>query len=534
MASTEKRLTKNNIFLSKYISYSNCLILFFFILSFIGILNHEMWRDETQAWLIARDASTLIDLYQNVKYEGHPGLWHLCLFLITKFTHNPFAMQFFHILISTAVVCVFVKLSPFNIVQKSLFTFSYFPFFEYNLISRNYNLGLLLIFIFCYLFTRINRNYIILFSILALLANVNVYCLIICLCLGATLIIDIVKIHRIQQYKLSRKQINHLIIGLLILLLGISLSIFQLLPVALQDTAIDIQQNIGEETVASKFDLLLNLLKAFGYAIRAIWYSYIPIPKFYEYHFWGKNIIDDSIILTLFALCMSFVFLISSVFIFIDKPVVLFLYLSGTSGILLFTWLKFHGSLRHHGNLFILLLACIWISRFFDKSYNIPRRFQKITHYLKKYQKKIITIILLIHMLSGLYAYSMDLIYPFSKSKVTAEFIQNQGLSDELIIGNTDAKVSPISAYIDKKIYYIQYDRLGSFFNNHQRKYLKSQLKLIDKINSVIKNNSSKNVLILSYPLNIKTSQLKITKVNEFNKSIVAEEQYYIYLVENK
>ncbi|MEM6751422.1 MAG: hypothetical protein AAF630_00305 [Cyanobacteria bacterium P01_C01_bin.38] len=534
MATTQKRLTQQNSFLSKYLTYSNCIILAFFILSFIGILNHEMWRDETQAWLIARDASTLTDLYENLKYEGHPGLWHLCLFFIAKFTHNPFAMQFFHILISTASVWIFVKLSPFNIVEKTLFAFSYFSLFEYNLISRNYNLGLLLIFLFCYLFTRKSRNLIGLFSVLALLANVNIYCLIICLCLTATLIIDSIRIHKnkLHQYKLSRKQISSLSIGLIILFLGIGICVFQLLPVAIQDTAKDIQQNIGQETVTSKFDLFLSLLKPLGYSVRAIWYSYIPIPKFTDYNFWSINIVKDSFILTLLASLMSLFLLFYSIVIFLDKPVVLFLYLSGSGGIILFTWLKYQGTLRHHGNLFILFLACIWISRLTSKSYDIPQKFKKITYSLKKYQKTVITVILLIQVLSGLYAYSMDLVFPFSKSKVASQFIQEKGLAGEFILGSRDTLISPVSAYLERKIYYIEYEQFGSFFNNHQRKYINSQSKLVEKIDAAIKNNSTKNVLILNFPLNIENSQLKFTKLNEFKGSIVAEEQFHIYLVE--
>jgi hypothetical protein len=44
-----------------------------------------MWLDELQAWLIARDSSSVIDLFKNLKYEGHPGLWHICLYLISRF-----------------------------------------------------------------------------------------------------------------------------------------------------------------------------------------------------------------------------------------------------------------------------------------------------------------------------------------------------------------------------------------------------------------------------------------------------------------
>ncbi|MGB3655551.1 MAG: hypothetical protein WBA41_30680, partial [Rivularia sp. (in: cyanobacteria)] len=500
-------------------------------LSFVGILNHEMWRDETQAWLIARDSSTLTDLHQNLKYEGHPGLWHLCLFIITKFTHNPFAMQFFHILISTAIVYLFVKLSPFNIVQKTLFTFGYFPLFEYNLISRNYNLGLLLVFIFCYLFTRKNRNYISLFFTLALLANTNLYCLIICLCLSATLIIDTIRKHKTSQYKLNRRQVKNLKIGLLILFIGVGLSVFQLIPVAIQDTAKDIQENIGEETTVSRFDFILIMLKRLGYSLRGIWYSYIPIPNFFEYHFWSTNITSISFILKFFASCMSLFFLFFTVFLFVDKPIVLFLYLSSTFGIFLFGWIKFQGTLRHHGNLFIIFLACIWISQFFDKSYDIPQQLQKIAHFCKQYQQKFITVILLIQMFAGLYAYSMDLVYPFSQSQAAARFIQKQGLSEDFILGTKDRIISPISAYIDKKIFYIEYNSLGSFFNHPQKENLTSP-ELVNNLNTIVKDNTTKNVLILSYPLNIKSSNFNFTKLEEFRNSILGEERYYIYLVE--
>ncbi|NJL84461.1 MAG: hypothetical protein HC890_18805 [Chloroflexaceae bacterium] len=110
-------------------------------MSLIGVLHHEMWNDELQAWLLARDSDSIFDLFANMKDEGHPALWHLVLFGLTRLTQNPIAMQFFHLLIATGVVYVFARFAPFNQLIKCLFTFSYFPFFEYGLISRSYSLG---------------------------------------------------------------------------------------------------------------------------------------------------------------------------------------------------------------------------------------------------------------------------------------------------------------------------------------------------------------------------------------------------------
>ncbi|AFY59211.1 hypothetical protein Riv7116_6898 [Rivularia sp. PCC 7116] len=537
MTTIQKKPAKKSIFFSKYLSYSNCLIAIFFIVSLIGIINHEMWRDETQAWLIARDSSTLIDLYQNLKYEGHQGLWHLCLFIIAKFTHNPFAMQLFHILIATASVYLIVKFSPFNILQKTFLSFSYFSLFEYNLISRNYNLGLFLVLLFCYLFTSKNRNYIAISSTLAFLANTNIYSLLISLCLTATLMIDLVDKNFKQKNQLNRRQQKYLKIGFIIIILGISFSIFQLIPVAILDTANDINKSVsqsaGEDTVAPKPDLILIILKRLNYSIRAIFNSYLPIPNFLKYHFWSDNIMSNFSLMRFSSSFFSLLLLCFSIFIFIQTPKVLLLYLSGTFGIILFTWLKWQGTLRHHGNLFILFIACLWISKLSDKSDIISKYFRRITHFSHKYQKKAIAVILLIQMLSGLYAYSMDLIYPFSKSQAAANFIQKQNLSDKFILADRDTIVSPISAYLDKKIFYLAYDKLGSFFFNPKVKFIQNQSELIEKVENLAANNSRENLLILGYPLNIKSQILKISLVGQFSNAIVAEENYYIYIIEN-
>ena len=127
-------------------SFTGLLVSIFFILGSIGILNHAMWRDEINVWLIARDSASIMELFSNIKYEGHPGLWYICLYLLNQITHNPVIMQIFHLLLATGVIYIFVKLSPFTRLQKVLFCFGYLPFYEYLLISRNYAIGVLLTF----------------------------------------------------------------------------------------------------------------------------------------------------------------------------------------------------------------------------------------------------------------------------------------------------------------------------------------------------------------------------------------------------
>lgn len=79
-----------------YRNYYLLLLLVFIILGAIGLAHHEMWRDELEAWLIARDSNSIFALLKNLKYTGHPPLWYFCLYIITRFIQSPWAMQLFH------------------------------------------------------------------------------------------------------------------------------------------------------------------------------------------------------------------------------------------------------------------------------------------------------------------------------------------------------------------------------------------------------------------------------------------------------
>jgi hypothetical protein len=170
--------------------YSLIVTGIFFAVAVFGLVNHEMWRDEHQAWLVARDAHSLSQLFENMRYEGNPALWHIFLYFITCFTHNPVYMQVFHLLVACGFIFVFNRYAPIGILYKTLFSFGYFPLYEYAVISRSYGLGLLLVFIVCALYKNRLSNYILIGIILSLLANVAIFPLIISLGIAAILLFD--------------------------------------------------------------------------------------------------------------------------------------------------------------------------------------------------------------------------------------------------------------------------------------------------------------------------------------------------------
>lgn len=502
-------------------TFTITLVLTFFLLSMIGILNHEMWRDELQAWLIARDSSSLPDLFKNLKYEGHPGLWHIFLYVISRFTSNPIAMQFFHLIIATATIYVFTNFSPFTRLQKILFAFSYFSFYEYSIISRNYGLGVLLIFLFCKFFGERQQNYLLLSCILALLANTNAYSFLLSICLAITLVIELL-ISKIQNKSISINK-GILTISFIVFALGISLALVQLIPPANSNFQGDVIQRGSSRHIGHLASVLVT-----------IWRSYIPIPNVFNYNFWDTNILLDSegSVSKLLKLCVAIFsvgLLVISIKLFIQKPVALFLYLLGNFSLLSFMYLKHLGSIRHHGHLFILFLACLWIASFYEKSDFFSKRLKYLNPLSNNHKYQYLNILLSLQVLAGVFAFTMDLHYPFSSSKEAASFIESQKFNKTLIVGIRDFSVAPITAFLKQKIYYPESDTFGGFVHWNKRQMLSSQ-QVVDEINNFVEQQNQQTLLILSSEINTKKKNFNYFEFWKSSKSITKED-YRLYLI---
>ena len=141
----------------------------------IRLFRHVMWRDELQAFMVAAASNTPLDLFAKLKYEGHPGLWHLLLWVITRFTTDPVAMQVLQLVIALGVWVLVWRLSPFRPVGKLLLLLSYYRCWEYFVVSRGYALGVLLGFSFVALQAHRPEQRFWPWVLLGLLANTTVF-----------------------------------------------------------------------------------------------------------------------------------------------------------------------------------------------------------------------------------------------------------------------------------------------------------------------------------------------------------------------
>ena len=124
---TMEKISKTNI----------VLILLWLVISLITMFNHELWRDETQVWCIVRDLG-LIDIFKMARVEGHPILWYLLVLPFAKLGLPVLSMQVVSLLLVFTSVVYFILKSPFTTCFKVLFLFSAGMMYDMGIISRNY------------------------------------------------------------------------------------------------------------------------------------------------------------------------------------------------------------------------------------------------------------------------------------------------------------------------------------------------------------------------------------------------------------
>ncbi|MFZ4544522.1 MAG: hypothetical protein ACOYOA_10760 [Saprospiraceae bacterium] len=121
---------------------------------------HELWKDEWQAWHVARDMSWT-EMFQFLYYEGHPSLWYIYLKLVTLICPRGmdlYALQLSHsILVLTTFAVLFFRFD-FQLLLKLAIALSFFCFFEYGMVNRGYALVMLLSFVAAALLKDLEKN----------------------------------------------------------------------------------------------------------------------------------------------------------------------------------------------------------------------------------------------------------------------------------------------------------------------------------------------------------------------------------------
>jgi len=102
--------------------------------------HHEPWLDEAQAWLLVKDSSLWNLLAHLLRYEGHPPLWYLWLWIPVKLGFPYPGIWVFSVVLAGAACWLILFRSPFPLPIRLLLPWGFFLFYQYGVIARSYSL----------------------------------------------------------------------------------------------------------------------------------------------------------------------------------------------------------------------------------------------------------------------------------------------------------------------------------------------------------------------------------------------------------
>lgn len=429
---------------------------------------HEMWRDELQAWLLARDSSSLVDLWRNSRYEGHPLLWHVMLFPLAHLFAQPAVMKVLHWAIAVGGAALVMFRAPFPTLIKGALIFSYLPLYEYGVISRNYGLTMLGVWLFCALLQRSRTG---LWSVGGgvIAANASV--------MGVLLTAAFIPALWLRDSGSRRR------VAAILLAVGALVAALQAIP------ADDYEHARG-------WHFSWNPTRAV-YVARGFVSAVFPITH-NGLHFWNSNawfpwpgpgeFPGEIVTAVAFAGLVSILGIVA--WTVRESWVAVTVWVGGSTAIIGFAYVKFLGTIRHHGFLWVLMVATLWVA--VDAGIITRRR-----------ATVVLSPVLMVGLVATGIAAWWDWRAPFSGAQCAATSIYQRGIDDLPLVGGVDWAASGVAAYLPQsRIYYPAKEDSGSFIIWNLDRLRQQDLSQLDLIRQTIAlDRGDGAVLLINRPL---------------------------------
>ena len=225
------------------------------------------------------------------------------------------------------------------------------------------------------------------------------------------------------------------------------------------------------------------------------------------------------------------------------------MYLFGVLGLSALFYVKFSGSIRHHGLIFIFFLFVLWISKYYSDELFSKDSFDRLRSFWHPISplraKKIVVGILVIHVIGGIMASVTELRYDFSGGKRVAHYLERNNLAtnDTLLIGHPAYATQSIIPYFSsrKTLYFPDVQKEQSFIVYNKALAIADEMSSQEFMNIILnkvhRDHPQKTILILdtvrsrqfkSYTvLNSYFQEMTCLPKNEI--TIVGDESFCIY-----
>lgn len=486
----------------------------------ITILRHELWRDELQAWQIARGSHGFANLVHNARYEGHPILWFALLSPLAHLHAGPGAMQLLQFFIGATTISVAVWRAPFTVLQKALFVFGYFILYEYGVLTRNYGLGaMLLVITLAVAATNGRRRWPVIGVLLGLMALTSAF--------GAVVAIAVLLGLGVDEWLRRRNQAGATAAPGTVLL-GAALTVTGLVVAYVQAG--------GTPNDTSNYNhWRTNIDVGLGASsVSSVWRALVPIPSL-EREYWNTNIVSARAAV---VGALGLVLFVVVAWLLRDRLGSFVVWVAGVVLIVgfLYTRIGTATASRHTGHVFLCLVAAMWLAPFTQSRAHCDRHGARprftgftLTRSINSARTRSAawTALLVVQLIAGVFAAGLDLAYPFSNGRDVAQYIQQHRLEDLQIIGLPDTAASTVAGYLDRPIYYLAGSRSGRFV------VWNTARNTVQPIDAVIRTqppfDTGPRVLVLvNRPLDDPNLHLRL--LAHFDNGIVPDEHFWLYV----
>jgi hypothetical protein len=408
------------------------LVAVYAVLLAVGFWTHELWFDELQAWSIVRDSGSLGELFDNRSYEGHPLLWYLLLWPLSRLTRDPLAVQVLQAAIALGVAGLIAYRAPFRPLVRAGLVLGYFPLYEYGVIARPYALTVLLVLVACTLARREQRPLLLIVAVLASAAQTTAFGLLVAGAVAAAIGAD-----EILRRPERRRMAALATAGAVLVVVALA-TVAQIIPP--QDAPFGGGLDTPSEAVYRQpFAAVTPALLPLRPPGQDFWYAYQPPRP------WGGV-----------AGVVLFVALTAAL---ARRPAPLVLWLVGGGGILLVAWFRFAGSLRHHGHLVLLVLAACWIFSSCGPwpvgrlAPRLRRHLHTAAGVVRRATPVAVAVVLVAQVSAAALALGSAVGNPFGGAPAAAERIREAGLEDSPLIGYSDLATIAVAVLLDRPIF---------------------------------------------------------------------------------
>jgi hypothetical protein len=373
--------------------------LLFSVILLINLWYHGMWFDELQAWSLTRSHSGIIGLLTSG--EGHPVLWYILIWPLTKLSANPDTLKLVTGLLGIGSLGLLWTRSPFSLAEKALICLGYQFGFNLSVLSRSYCPGTFLAFLFLALMPRYRDRPWLGWLVLGLLANTHFFFTLVSFCLG------MLWLHSARNPKLVLR-------GVSLYVAGVAFCAFCLFG-----------QGTGRTLRGTPVAESLN----------AIGSGFLPISYPFNVYYWNTR--ASATVGITFALVSLLTFLV----LFRKYPLAQGLVLFQTTFLALFFTFAHPGQSWHVGVIFVSVLLTVWFCRIKKREVGPSWLF---------------LLILLIQALFGTKAMIASKMIPVAGNRTTAELIRQLDLQESFLVGYPQFPTTAVGAYLDKPMYFLE------------------------------------------------------------------------------